>query len=84
MALVREPFRELASLSEMSRLMSNLLEGSRRGASGMGPGARRLGDRAEVVYAFDLPGIPQEKISLEAQDDTLTVSAERERLTEES
>ena len=33
----------------------------------------------EVVYAFDLPGIPEDKISVELDDNTLTVSAERER-----
>jgi HSP20 family protein len=31
------------------------------------------------VYAFDLPGIPEEKISVEFEDGALTVSAERER-----
>ncbi len=38
----------------------------------------------EVVYAFDLPGIPEEKISIELEDGTLTVSAERERTEEVS
>jgi len=33
----------------------------------------------EVVYAFDLPGIPEEKISVELEDGALNVSAERER-----
>ena len=31
------------------------------------------------VYAFDLPGIPEEKISVEFEDGVLTVNAERER-----
>jgi HSP20 family protein len=39
---------------------------------------------SEVVYAFDLPGIPEEKISIEVKDETLTVSAERERTEEVS
>jgi HSP20 family protein len=38
----------------------------------------------EVVYAFDLPGIPEDKIQLEVKDDTLTVSAEREETEETS
>jgi HSP20 family protein len=38
---------------------------------------------SDVVYAFDLPGIPESDISIEVKDDTLTVSAERGR-TEES
>src|SRR6188508_1013726 len=33
----------------------------------------------ELVYAFDLPGIREDKISLELEDGMLTVSAERER-----
>jgi len=31
------------------------------------------------VYAFDLPGIPEEKIDVELEDSTLTVSGSRER-----
>src|SRR5205807_3010750 len=38
----------------------------------------------EIVYAFDLPGIPEEKISIELEDDALTVSGERERSDEVS
>ena len=37
-----------------------------------------------LVYAFDLPGVPQDKISVEVEDGTLTVSAERERSTDVS
>jgi HSP20 family protein len=33
----------------------------------------------EVVYAFDLPGIPEEKIAVDLENGVLTVSAERER-----
>jgi HSP20 family protein len=33
----------------------------------------------EVVHAFDLPGIPEENISVELENGVLTVSAERER-----
>jgi len=33
----------------------------------------------EVVYAFDLPGVPEDKVSIELNDDALTVSATRER-----
>jgi len=33
----------------------------------------------ELVYAFDLPGIPEDKIAIEFEDGSLTVSAERER-----
>ena len=32
------------------------------------------------MYAFDLPGIPEEKIDVELEDSTLTVSGSRERI----
>ena len=38
----------------------------------------------EIVYAFDLPGIPEDKISVEFEDGALTVSGERERTQEVS
>jgi HSP20 family protein len=84
--LVRwEPFRELASLQgEMSRLMSGLLEGQGRQTQSWIPPLDVWETDTELVYAFDLPGIPEDKISLEVQDDTLTVSAEREKTAEES
>jgi HSP20 family protein len=84
--LVRwEPFRELASLqSEMSRLMNGLFEGPGRTTQSWVPALDVWETEKELVYAFDLPGIPEEKISLEVSDDTLTVSAERERVLEES
>jgi HSP20 family protein len=36
----------------------------------------------DVVYAFDLPGIPEEMITVELENGVLTVSAERERGSE--
>jgi HSP20 family protein len=86
MALVRwEPFRDLTSLSELSRLMSGMLEGqATRTPQSWVPPLDVWETELEIVYAFDLPGIEQEKISLEVQDDTLTVSAERERVSQES
>ena len=38
----------------------------------------------ELVFAFDLPGIPEDKISIELDDGSLTVSAARERKEEVS
>jgi len=38
----------------------------------------------ELVYAFDLPGVPKDNISVEVEDGTLTVTAERERTDEVS
>jgi HSP20 family protein len=79
--LVRwEPFRELASLqNEMSRFMNGLFEGNGRETQAWVPTADVWEKEDEVVYAFDLPGIPEEKISVELEDGALTVTAERER-----
>ena len=85
--LVRwEPFRDLVSLQgEMGRFMNGLLEGTGRGSAQTWVPALDVWEtEQELVYAFDMPGIPEEKISIEVQDDTLTVSAERERVGEES
>ncbi|HZO50610.1 MAG TPA: Hsp20/alpha crystallin family protein [Gaiellaceae bacterium] len=84
--LVRwEPFRELASLhSEMSRLMNGLLEGPGRATQSWVPPLDVWETDADLVYAFDLPGVPEDKISIEVQDGTLTVTAEREKVAEES
>jgi HSP20 family protein len=84
MAIVRwEPLRELAALqNEMSRFVGS--------AFGEGNGQQRAWVPAvdvwetdkEVVYAFDVPGIPEDKISIEFEDNSLTVSGERERTKE--
>jgi HSP20 family protein len=82
--LVRwEPFRELATLqTEMSRLMNGLVEGSGRSAQSWVPAVDVWETGQELVYAFDLPGVREEDISVELQDDTLTVTAERDRTEE--
>jgi HSP20 family protein len=75
-----EPFRELATFqNEMSRFMNGLLEGNGRNVQSWIPTADVWETEDEVVYAFDLPGIPEDKISVELDDGALTVSAERER-----
>jgi HSP20 family protein len=83
--LVRwEPFRELASLqTEMSRFMNGLLEGNGRTTQSWIPALDVWETDSEVVYALDLPGIPEDKISVELDDGALTVTAERERKHEE-
>jgi HSP20 family protein len=84
--LVRwEPFRELASFqNEMSRLMNGLFDGPGRTAQSWVPALDVWETENEVVYAFDLPGVPEEGISIEVKDDTLTVSAQREKTEETS
>ena len=85
--LVRwEPFREIASLqNDMSRLMSTLFEGGNgQTTRNWMPAVDVWETENELVYAFDLPGIPQDKIAVEFEDGALTVSAERERSQEVS
>jgi HSP20 family protein len=79
--LVRwEPFRELATLqNEMSRFMNGLLEGNGQTTQSWIPTADVWETEDEVVYAFDLPGIPEDKISVELDEGALTISAERAR-----
>lgn len=82
--LVRwEPFRELGTLqSEMSRLMTGMLEGNGRIAQTWVPALDIWETPTEVVYAFDLPGIPEDQISIEVKDENLTISAERAKTEE--
>jgi HSP20 family protein len=84
--LVRwEPFRELATLqTEMSRLMNGLFEGNGRTVQSWVPPVDVWETDNEIVYAFDLPGIPEDRISVELHDDTLTVAGEREHKEERS
>jgi HSP20 family protein len=82
--LVRwEPFREVAALqNDMGRLMSAFL-GQANGETSTrtwAPSADVWETEGELVYAFDLPGIPEDKIAVEFDDGALTVSGERERV----
>jgi HSP20 family protein len=84
--LVRwEPFREIAALqNDMSRLMGAFLgqgNGETTGRTWV-PAVDVWETENEIVYAFDLPGIPEDKISVEFDDGSLTVSGERERTHE--
>jgi HSP20 family protein len=85
--LVRwEPFREFAALqNEMSRLVNNWAGGEGDGNGGSRswvPSVDVWETDSDVVYAFDLPGIPEEKISVEVEEGALTVTGERERTQE--
>lgn len=88
--LVRwEPFRELAGLqNEMSRLMNSVFEAAGNGGSTVPrtwiPAVDVWETEDELVYALDLPGVPQDSISVELDDGALTVSATRERSSEVS
>ena len=82
--LVRwEPFREAAAMhNELSRLMNGLLEGNGRQTQAWVPTLDVWETDEEIVYAFDLPGIPEDKINVEFEDGAITISAERERTDE--
>ena len=84
--LVRwDPFREVTTVhNELGRLMSGLFEGNGVQSQTWMPMLDVWETADEVVYAFDLPGIAQDKISVEVEDNVLTVSAERERSEEVS
>jgi HSP20 family protein len=68
----------------MSRFMNGLLEGNGRTNQAWVPALDLWETEAELVYALDLPGIPEDKISVELDDGALTISAERERAQEET
>jgi len=81
------PFRELAGLqNEMSRLMNTVFEtgnGSTNGRAWI-PAVDVWETETELVYALDLPGVPQDAISVELDEGALTVTATRERSREVS
>ena len=81
-----DPVRELAQWqNDVERLMGTFLRGARvNGEDRWAPPLDVWETEDELVYAFDLPGIPEDKISIELEDGTLTVSAERERTDEVS
>jgi HSP20 family protein len=82
--LVRwDPLREVAMMqNELSRMMNGLFEGDGRRTQSWVPTLDTWETKDEVVYAFDLPGVPQDKVSVEIEDGALTVTAERERSEE--
>jgi len=81
----REPFREMAALhNEMSRLAGGFFDANGRTNQAWAPAVDVWETEDEIVYAFDLPGIPEDKISVELEEGALTVSGERERTDEVS
>jgi HSP20 family protein len=84
--LVRwEPLRELATWqAEMNRWLNGAFDGQLRGNRSWVPALDVYETENDVVYAFDLPGVQEDKISIEVKEDTLTISAEREKTEEVS
>lgn len=59
--------------------MNGTLEGNGRSTQAWVPTLDAWETDDSVVYAFDLPGVSEDKISIELDDGALTVTAERER-----
>ena len=79
-----DPFREIASLqNELSRFV-NAVRDTDAGTQTWVPAVDVWETEKEIVYAFDLPGVPEDRISVELEENALTVSAERTRPEEVS
>ena len=68
----------------MSRLMNGIFDSNGRAAQDWVPAADVWETEQELVYALDLPGVEGDAIAIELHDDTLTVSAQRERARDSS
>jgi HSP20 family protein len=81
--LVRwNPLRDVAAMhNDLSRLMNGLLDVEGRQSQAWVPTLDVWETDDALVYAFDLPGVKQDEISVEVEDGALTVSATRERET---
>ena len=91
MTIVRwEPFREISSLqTEMNRLFNAAFEGP-GGGGAAATAARRwtpamdlLETEDQFVLRADLPGLSEEDVNIELEDNVLTVSGERKAEHEE-
>jgi HSP20 family protein len=89
MALVRwEPVRELNSLqSEMNRLFNAFFDTPTTGANGAPrrfiPSMDLTETDTQYVLKADLPGVSEDDVSIELDDNVLTVSGERKSEREE-
>lgn len=85
MAIVRwSPLTELASLqNDMARMMDTFL-GTRGGNGGSTwlPAVDVTETEENLVLSFDLPGLKEDEINIELEDNVLTVSGQRERKDE--
>src|SRR5690242_3007669 len=81
----RSPSGQLASLqSDMARMMNTFLgsspfPGPGNGASVWLPPVDITETEDALILSFDLPGLKEDEIQVELDDNVLTVSGERER-----
>jgi HSP20 family protein len=91
MALIRwEPVRELSSIqSEMNRLFNTLFDSPSTGSNGISahrrwlPAMDLLETKDEFVLRADLPGLSEDDVNIEFEDNVLTVHGERKAEHEE-
>lgn len=75
-----DPRRDMASLqTELARVLSGVGERDGRQTEAWAPPLNVWESEDTVTYSFDLPGVPQGEISIEAEDGRLTISATRTR-----
>ncbi len=82
MTIVRwEPLREMSSLqTEMNRLFNTVFEAPEAGNGGARrwkPAMDLLETKQHFVLRADLPGMTEQDVSIELEDNVLTVSGER-------
>jgi HSP20 family protein len=81
-----EPFRELSSLqTEMNRLFNAAFEGGpgNGGSRRWTPAMDLLETEDQFVLRADLPGVGEDDVNIELEDNVLTVSGERKAEHEE-
>jgi HSP20 family protein len=85
MALVRwEPVRELSSLqSEMNRVFSTFFDDNGGSTRRWAPAMDLVERDDHLVLTADLPGLSEDDVRIEVQDNVLTVSGDRKAEHEE-
>jgi len=66
--------------AEFDRLINTVFRPTPRSSQPWTPPLDVWETEDDLVYAFDMPGIPEDKITVEIEDNTLTVSGARERV----
>ncbi len=90
MAVIRwEPARELHSIQqEMNRLFGSVFDAQAGGGEGNGgrrwiPAMDLVEDGEHFVLSADLPGVDEDDVSVELEDNVLSISGERKSQREE-
>jgi HSP20 family protein len=65
--------------AEFERLVGTIFQPPARAAQAWTPPLDVWETEDDLVYAFDIPGVAEDKIAVEIEDNTLTVSGSRER-----